>query len=126
MIFYLAVDSTGRTIIQSTQEAIKDVNDKAYEKIDIPTDKAGLMTWVQQMLDETLNAKPEPAPVPAVMEPAKPVPISNPVLQKLNAGFIQDWLIHDATQAEIERIYNAIGCRVGEILRSDRTKEETD
>lgn len=122
MIFYLAIDSEGRTIIQSTQEAIKDINDKEYQKIDIPTDKTGLMTWVQQMLDETLNAQP----APAVMEPPKPVPVSNPVLQKLNAGFIQDWFIHDATQAEIERIYNAIGCRVGEILRSDRTKEGTD
>lgn len=122
MIFYLAIDSEGRTIIQSTQEAIKDINDKEYQKIDIPTDKTGLMAWVQQMLDETLNAQP----APAVMEPPKPVPVSNPVLQKLNAGFIQDWLIHDATQAEIERIYNAIGCRVGEILRSDRTKKGTD
>lgn len=116
MRFYLALDGNGRTIIQSTREAIKDINDQLYQEIDIPTDKAGLMAWVQQMLDETLNAQPTP-----VVE-SKPAPLPNPIIHQLNASFIQDWLSNDATQAEIERIYTTIGCRVGEILRSARPK----
>lgn len=177
MIFYLAVDDKGDTKIVGTQAEAKAIN-KGFQQIDIPVDKAGLMAWVQQMLDETLNtggghppaslspAKPEgpiaevisetlydllglgggdgdtiaeytsrlvslieaekdsitpsinpeakPAPAPA------PAPLARPLNELLNVSYIQDWLINDAKQGEIERIYNAIGCRVGEILRDAR------
>lgn len=57
MQFYLAISSDGQTKILGTQADAKAVN-KDFEPIDIPTDKPGLMAWIQQMLDETLNAQP--------------------------------------------------------------------
>ena len=118
MIFYLAVDPGGRTIIQSTQEAIKDVNDKAYTKIDIPTDKGGLMAWVQQMLDETLNAQPAPTPVAEVHpEPLAPT-IIPPSLDQM-----KEFILDHANQREIESLYTSLGCRVGEIIRSARSEK---
>lgn len=184
MIFYLAVDSNGQTKILGTQADANKVN-RDFSQIDIPTDKAGLMAWVQQMLDETINAMPAvTAPTPtedsveAVSEilyemlglgggdgdtireyaekiaalvpeakpeiisiatadmrddkdgapsishtiPVKPAPAPmSPGLSKiLTVEYIQNWLIETADQREIERIYNAIGCRVGEIVRGAR------
>ena len=55
MIFYLAVGTDNMTKILGTQADAAKVN-KDFVQIDIPTDKAGLMAWIQQMLDETLNA----------------------------------------------------------------------
>lgn len=63
MIFYLAIGTHNMTKILGTQADAAKVN-KDFVQIDIPTDKAGLMAWIQQMLDETLNAvvtvEPEP------------------------------------------------------------------
>jgi len=57
MIFYLAVDAENNTKILGTQADAGKVN-RDFQQIDIPVDKAGLMAWIQQMLDETLNAAP--------------------------------------------------------------------
>lgn len=77
MIFYLALDEQSRTQILGTQADARAVN-KNFQQIDIPVDKTGLMIWVQQMLDETLNqvkevtgiseavTTPQPEPVPLV------------------------------------------------------------
>lgn len=58
MIFYLAIDNNNQTKIVGTQADAKALNPQ-FEQIDIPVDKAGLMAWIQQMLDETLNAQDE-------------------------------------------------------------------
>jgi hypothetical protein len=49
-----------------------------------------------------------------------------PLGQILTVAYIQDWLLNDANQREIERIYTAIGCRVGEILRDAREPVDED
>lgn len=56
MIFYLAVDAEGKTKLAGNQADAKALN-KDFQQIDIPVDKTGLMAWIQQMLDETLNAQ---------------------------------------------------------------------
>ena len=70
MIFYLAIDGDGKTWIKPTKESAKDINDKVYEQIDVPDDKPGRMAWIQQMLDETINA---PAAVPETLVAPKPL-----------------------------------------------------
>jgi hypothetical protein len=138
MIFYLAVDAEGHTKILGTQADAGKVN-KDYSQIDIPTDKSGLMNWVQQMLDELLNSQPQAPenieipdtaielsdsipsePVEEVKAAPKPAPMTPQLSKILTVDYIQNWLIEDADQREIERIYNAIGCRIGEMLREDR------
>lgn len=57
MIFYLAVDAEGNTMLAATQADAKAIN-KDFQQIDVPANsKPDLMAWIQQMLDETLNAQ---------------------------------------------------------------------
>lgn len=81
MIFYLAIDNNNQTKIVGTQADAKALNPQ-FEQIDIPVDKAGLMAWIQQMLNETLNAIPPtisedgpmPEPGPVIELPPEPKP----------------------------------------------------
>jgi len=163
VIFYLATDNLGKTHIVGTQAEARVINTD-FQQIDIPTDKAGLMAWVQQMLDETVNAadlqsaeeaqplKPAPEVIKETlmeliclgggdgdtlgeyasrihsfyandreMQQPVPAPMDPPPSKLLSSEYIQDWLINDANQRDIEKIYVAIGCRVGEILRGARS-----
>lgn len=86
MIFYVALDENGHRQLRGTQADARAVN-KQFEQIDIPTDKAGIMAYVQELfsqvdgvphplvqmvqLDEELGlyddekvGEPEPAPTP--------------------------------------------------------------
>lgn len=196
MIFYLAINDEGHTKIVGTQADAGKIN-KDFSQIDIPTDKGGLMAWVQQMLDELLNSQPaaeandderflvacvsEDGTVSGIDHPTdapwetvlnahvalrdrlderiaeqngcplkpqetitiatadmradkdgapsishtipanpKPAPMTPQLSKILTVEYIQNWLIEDADQREIERIFNAIGCRIGEMLREDR------
>lgn len=51
MIFYLAVDENGHQHLAGTQADARAIN-KDFEQIDIPTDKAGLMAYVQNLLNQ--------------------------------------------------------------------------
>lgn len=51
MIFYIALDDAGRRQLCPTQADAKAVN-RGFEQIDIPTDKAGLMAFVQELYAE--------------------------------------------------------------------------
>lgn len=62
MQFYLAKDEDGRRIICGTQAEAKSIN-KDFSELEIPVDKPGLKAWVQQMLDETINAQTVGEPV---------------------------------------------------------------
>lgn len=51
MIFYTAIADDGTTQLRGTQADARAVN-KNFEQIDIPTDKAGLMAFVQELYAE--------------------------------------------------------------------------
>lgn len=140
MQFYFAVNDDGKTLICGTQ-AEAGLISKAFRPVDIPVDKTGLKGWIQQMLDETLNAEPIETQVgvapdgdlkpeatnsdlPAPAEPPKPEPVkfAPPVLP--SPDNIVEWVLFTAEQRQIERLYEALGCRVGEIIRADRKKDE--
>lgn len=72
MIFYLAVNADHKTMIVGTQAEAKAIN-KDFQQIDIPVDKAGLMAWVQMMLDETINVVPEAAPAQPYVSPVEDI-----------------------------------------------------
>lgn len=77
MIFYLAVDAEGKTKLAGNQADAKALN-KDFQQIDIPVDKTGLMAWIQQMLDETLNAAPTPPT--NIEDPTNAVDLSDAVI----------------------------------------------
>jgi hypothetical protein len=80
MIFYLALDDEGRRQLRGTQADAKAVN-RNFEQIDIPTDKAGLMAFVQELYNEIDNSGTHPgdpdllAPEPEPVLDPRPVPV---------------------------------------------------
>lgn len=58
MIFYTALDSQGHRQLRGTQADAKAVN-KNFEQVDIPTDKAGLMAFVQKLYDDIYDLERE-------------------------------------------------------------------
>lgn len=131
MICYLVTDSDGNTKIVGTQADAKALN-KDFEQIDIPTDKPGLIGWIQQMLDETLNNtnnKTEQAPDCDDQEPTENVEDGagtrqapsnpEPVIKYLppSQEALVHWLFDGASQGEIEKIFETLGCRFGEAIR---------
>lgn len=85
MIFYTAIAEDGTTQLRGTQADARAVN-KQFEQIDIPTDKAGLMDFVQQLyaeIDElrrdiAVEVGAEPAPAPSAQPVAPPAPPPSP------------------------------------------------
>lgn len=66
MIFYVAVNEVGRKIACKTQEEARLVN-KIFTKIDVPTDKEGLHTMLQEFFDQLDALKQtEPSPEPTL------------------------------------------------------------
>lgn len=50
MIFYLAIETSGRKVLSGTQVDAKKL-DKNFTQVDIPVDKKGLMEFIQESLD---------------------------------------------------------------------------
>ena len=128
MIFYLAADADGKTWIKPTKEQIKDINDKVYKQIDIPTEKAGLQAWIQQMLNETINTIPQTATDTSEIHEAteeflEKAELKLPETKILppSPQVICEWLQDTATQREIELVFGSIGCRIGELFRENRS-----
>lgn len=89
MIFYIATDPKGFRILKGTQAEAKAIS-KDFSQIDIPTDKAGLMAAIQELLTladaATLNQNTAPSEIP--QEPApepktETLPVANPVEELL-------------------------------------------
>jgi len=127
MICYLVIASDGSTKIVGTQGEAKALN-KDFQQIDIPTDKPGLIGWIQQMLDEILNNKTEQAtdrdeqaPTENVEDGAdtRQAPSPEPEIRYLppSQEALIHWIFDGASQGEIEKIFETLGCRFGEAIR---------
>jgi hypothetical protein len=88
MIFYIALDDAGHRQLCGTQADAKAIN-KNFEQIDIPTDKPGLMAFVQGLYDEANFVEPvddevgcalfkEPVTSPISAEVFDPPPAAKP------------------------------------------------
>lgn len=95
MIFYLTQNDEGYTRIVGTQVEAKK-HGPTYSQIDIPTDKTGLMAWIQQMFDETINVETAPATstsadnlqsAAAILEIADEIINDDPIITKPNSAF---------------------------------------
>lgn len=61
MIFYIATDENGQRQLRGTQADAKAVN-KNFEQVDIPTDKTGLMAYIQDLFTKIDGSAPVEAP----------------------------------------------------------------
>lgn len=126
MIFYIATDRQGFRILKGTQAEARAIS-KDFAQIDIPTDKAGLMAALQELLTLTdaalLNQNVASDEAPTTIVEAAPVKTPEPVILPPTVQTVSEWLQDTATQREIEAVYTSIGCRIGELLRSSRAGE---
>jgi hypothetical protein len=102
---------------------------KAAFRVDIPSTPVALCQWLQER-----NVSPEPgqpagslfsAPVAAQRAP-EPLPINmataaipqKPQPSSFEASAIEEFILDRATVAEVERIFQALGCRFAEARRA--------
>lgn len=89
--------------------------DRHAQRVDVPSNPEQLADWLNDRccpVDEG-SAPFEPMALgkaaPLAPPPGRP---DEPIQQSAEA--IADWLLDHATQAEVEQVFSAIGCRWGE------------
>lgn len=111
MIFYIATDEDGFRHIKPTQALAVGIN-KDFVQIDIPTDKAGLMEAVQELLTKidvleksgALSDAPEPE-VEASVEPVEetaPVPAEAPVASESETVAVSSGRVFSAKDLDLQ------------------------
>lgn len=141
MIFYTPQNSEGRTILCTTQ-ADSDAIQKNAPKVDIPVDKNGLKSYIQDALDlihslqatqPTLDAPAEPVEAlepdkikdadgwkkqaddyqrPANLDQAKSVLAVNLSYEAMQ---IEDFILNHASVAQVENLFSCLGNRFAEL-----------
>lgn len=94
---------------------------KGAEKIDVPTDTAGLVDYLNEL---TANVPPQDA---LEFEPAPPPPPPTPshdvIAAKVSAfktNEILEFILDHASVSQVERIFACIGTRFGELVKGNR------
>lgn len=88
-------------------------------EVEVPAEsgRATLAAWLNANVGppaRPADELPLAAPAPARKVKAAPVPKTGIA--------IAEFIIGEADQAEVERIFEALGCRLGEVLRDRRAK----
>lgn len=133
MIFYTPKNSEGRVIL-CTSQIDSDKIQKNAEKIDIPTDKAGLKITLQESLDrifeleqKQLNSEPDTSDIPEATEEffqkAKLVEPNTKREELVNRAYeateIEHFILNVASPAHVANIFQCLGVRFAELLPKD-------
>jgi hypothetical protein len=120
MIFY-RVNSTPLRIVGTQVDARREAREAKvdWEQTDVPTDKAGLMEFVNELL---ARMAPVQATLIDPMGEKEPVPtnvIVSPNLQRdFTADEIENFILDRATVAQVENIFSCLGTRFAEKRRA--------
>jgi hypothetical protein len=97
---------------------------KGAEKIDVPTDTAGLVDYLNEL---TANVPPqdalefEPAPPPTRGPDPELVKIGETLRQtSWTTDSIVDFILDGATVSQVERLFSCIGTRFAELVKGVR------
>lgn len=116
MIFYLVKNQLVGT--QAEAKAIA----RNYVSHEIPTDKAGLMAYVNDLLSRSGTPEPEPVDVPE-REPDPPYGGGGASFEPpttITRNQVEDWIFDQATPAQIENMFAALGTRFHEMRKASR------
>lgn len=95
----------------------------SFDLVDLPATKTDLIPFLNAREREIATPGPGECPnAPPALEPPPParlapVPAAPPAFNSRN---VSDWLMDEASQAEIESVFAALGCRFGEKVRAER------
>lgn len=112
MIFYLA---NGTTLCPTQADA--KALDRNFVQHDIPTDKPGLMAYVQGLLDQ-IHADDSPSVLPIANEIVQRFVEPDVPVATFNAERVEHWIFDQATSAEVERVFTALGTRFHEMRKA--------
>lgn len=103
--------------------------DGRFDQIEVPTDKPGLIAWLNEQQRGAFPGSPQlsmideagpvtQAHVDAVVAKPTPAP-QQPPAQSPNwkADSVMDWLLNEATTAQVEQLFARIGTRFHEANR---------
>ena len=99
----------------------QDAAGKGFVLVNFPETKPEILAFLNQLVappDPPLEAElPEPEPEAPAEPVATLVPPAPPPGQ---VDALVDWIVDDAQQRDIERLFEALGTRFGETLRARR------
>lgn len=139
MKFYIAEEADGRQVITSSQDKARAINTN-FNDFEVPVDKAGLMAFAQDALDnihllrgqlkETeahLNEKILVPREPVITEEEPTtllqdiiaVPVGKKLLQQTSwtATQIEDFILNHASVAQVENLFSCLGNRFAELAK---------
>lgn len=97
---------------------LKEHGDKGWEQVEVPTDKPGLLSFldvhrVNAMCDSALAmVEPERPAIPLAPD-SKPETVER-FARDREASEIEDFILNRATVAQVERLFAAMGTRFAE------------
>lgn len=116
MIFYEVEDgSNGHYLVGTQADAKREARERkcTWAQVDIPTDKTGLMAYINQLrtgqkiLDEhPMIAAPSPREVIMSATPVELDEVTN----------VEDFILNRATVAQVENIFACLGTRFKEMV----------
>lgn len=88
--------------------------DRHAERVDIPTDTAGLCAWLNDREDSKYNPEPEPLTLsPDLGPPRYPDPKPD-YTRDFTATEIEDFILNRASVAQVGNIFECLGTRFAE------------
>lgn len=97
---------------------------RAWDTVEVPTDKAGLLAFLNvegQIATQTAALNDELALPPAAPQPK---PAAAPMVDRtrcFEASEIIDFLLDRASNAQVENVLGALGCRFSELAKAVRS-----
>jgi hypothetical protein len=115
MIFYQVLGTSAApcclVVTQVDAKRLARERDTSYEQVDVPTDKAGLMAYVNE-LKADVSAEMRRDRSEALNEG---VPASAPA--KVTVQSVMEFILDAATVADVEQVFSAIGARFKELVK---------
>lgn len=116
MIFY-RINSTPPQIVGTQDDARSAAREAKvdWEQIDIPTDKAGLMAYVNELIYQGASSdRAAEAALNAVIDIPRPEAAVHQSQESFTASEIEDFLLNRATLPQCENIFACLGTRFAE------------
>ena len=121
MIFYEVEDgSNGHFLVATQADAKREARERkcTWSQVDVPTDKAGLMTYVNGLkaqASQLLALAEHEGTMPAA-EP-QPVTISATSVQLDEQTNVEDYILNRATVTQVENLFSRLGTRFKELAQ---------
>lgn len=87
-----------------------------WEAVEVPTDKAGLIAYLNDYRPDSLNGSK--SPTIATPAPPQPEPQRQPEAAPRDPASVANWIMDTATPREIELLFEALGVRFHEMRKA--------